>query len=229
MKTFFIDEYNLEPDKDRESGPDFRPYDGMLADGLVAMGLSLTDQQRSKLLDYLALLSRWNRTYNLTAIDQPEEMVARHLFDSLSILPWLTGERVLDSGTGAGLPGVPLAVASPGRHFTLVDSNGKKIRFLRQVRRALALDSIEPLQARLEAVAIESFPETVTARALAPLERLVRWHARWLDQGARLLAMKGDVAESELDGVPEAYNVEIVELEVPGIDSRRCLAIVTAK
>lgn len=229
MNTFFIDDHILEADINRESGTGFDKYDGMFAAGLASLGLSLTDTQRSRLLDYLALLARWNRTYNLTAIDQPAEMVARHLLDSLSILPWVTGERVVDSGSGPGLPGLPLAVASPGRQFMLVDSNGKKIRFLRQVRRALGLDNVEPAQARLEELTIEPPPETVTARALAPLERMVGWHARWLDQGTRLLAMKGELAENELAGVPAAYNVEIVELEVPGVDTRRCLAIITAK
>jgi 16S rRNA (guanine527-N7)-methyltransferase len=227
MKVFFIDDSHLKAKTD--NGRAFRQHDGMLVDGLKALGLALTDAQREKLLDYLALLARWNRTYNLTAVDQPGEMVARHLLDSLSILPWLAGEWVLDSGTGAGLPGVPLAVASPERRFVLVDSNGKKIRFLREVRRALSLPNIEPVQERLESLSLDPMPQTVTARALAPLERLVRWHARWLDQGARLLAMKGELTKNELDEVPDAYNVEIVELEVPGIDARRCLAIVTAK
>ncbi len=201
----------------------------MLSEGLKVMGLAMSDARREQMLDYLALLARWNRAYNLTAVDQPDQMVARHLLDSLSILPWVVGERIMDSGTGAGLPGVVLAVACPDRHFILVDSNGKKIRFVRQVRRALSLTNIEPMQARLEELDLDPPPETVTARALAPLGRLIRWHAPWLEQGARLLAMKAELTENELDEVPDAYNVEIVELEVPGIDARRCLAIVTAK
>lgn len=229
MNTFFIDEHNLEADQNKEPGTGFERFDGMLADGLAVLGLSLSDRQRHKLLSYLALLARWNRAYNLTAIDQPEQMVARHLLDSLSVLPWLEGERIVDSGTGAGLPGLPLAVASPERHFMLVDGNGKKIRFLRQARRVLGLENIEPIHERLEDLVIDPPANSMTARALAPLERLVRWHARWLDQGTRLLAMKSELADNELAGVPEAYNVEIIELEVPGIDTRRCLAIVTAK
>ncbi len=227
MKNFFIDDRHLETESGTAS--EFRQYDGMLADGLKAMGTALSDARRGQLLGYLALLARWNKAYNLTAVDQPGQMVARHLLDSLSILPWLGGERIMDSGTGAGLPGVVLAVASPERHFILVDSNGKKIRFLRQVRRALSLANIEPVQARLEELRLDPAPETVTARALAPLGRLIRWHAPWLEHGARLLAMKGELRKNELDEVPDAYNVEIVELEVPGIDTRRCLAIVTAK
>ncbi len=203
--------------------------DRELAAGLIALGLDLSPGQRRSLLDYLALLGRWNRAYNLTAITRPEEMVARHLLDSLSILPWLMGHHVLDSGTGAGLPGVPLAIACPDRAFVLVDSNGKKIRFLREVRRKLKLSNIEPIQARLEAVSVTPTPDSITARALAPLGRLVDWHAPWLASGARLLAMKAALEENELAEVAPAYNVEIINLEVPGLSARRCLAIVTKK
>lgn len=207
--------------------------DGALRDqlelGLSGLQLSLDSRQVDKLLAYLSLLQRWNRAYNLTAIDQPAEMVARHLLDSLSILPWLQGHEVLDAGTGAGLPGVPLAIARPEVHFRLVDSNGKKVRFLRQVRRELDLPNIEPIQARLESLTLDPPPDLLTARALAPLARLVEWHGRWLEQGATLLAMKAQLAESECVEVAAAYNVEIIDLEVPGIDGRRCLAVVSRK
>jgi len=209
--------------------PAYAEMDPELARGLAALELDLSTSQRRALLDYLALLSRWNRAYNLTAVTRLEEMVARHLLDSLSILPWLGGQRILDSGTGAGLPGVPLAIACPDREFVLVDSNGKKIRFLREVRRALKLENIDPIKARLEEVAVEPDPATITARALAPLGRLVGWHAPWLARGARLLAMKAVLAEKELAEVAPAYNVEIINLEVPGLSARRCLAIITNK
>lgn len=191
------------------------------------MDLALSATQRRCLFDYLALLIRWNRAYNLTAVDQPRAMVARHLLDSLSVLPWLSGGDVVDSGTGAGLPGVVLAVASPEQHFTLIDSNGKKIRFLRQVRRSLSLTRIQPVHARLEALECRPAPGTVTARALAPLERLVAWHRPWLDAGTRLVAMKGVLEDNERSAVPGAYNVERIDVEVPGLDASRCLAIVT--
>ena len=209
--------------------PALAALDAALENGAVAMGLILQPPQRRRLLAYLELLLRWNRAYNLTAIDQPEAMVARHLLDSLSILPWLDGDAIVDAGTGAGLPGVVLAVACPQRHFTLVDSNGKKVRFLRQVRRSLGLGNIEPVHARLEALAERPAPDTVTARALAPLARLVAWHRPWLDAGTRLLAMKATLDETERSAVPDAYNVARIDLEVPGQDARRCLAIVTKK
>ncbi len=201
---------------------------GRLEHGLEAMGLELSSDQIASLLAYLSLLARWNRAYNLTAVDEPAEMVERHLIDSLSILPWLEGDRVLDAGTGAGLPGVPLAIACPDRHFILVDTNGKKVRFLRQVRRELGLDNIEPVHGRLEMIDPGEYPaDDVVARALAPLPRLVGQLEGWLVRGARLLAMKGRLEQSECDSVSSGYNVDRIELEVPGTAARRCLVIVS--
>lgn len=199
--------------------------DGLDA-GLARLELDLSAARRRQLLDYLALLSRWNRAYNLTAVDEPVEMVDRHLIDSLSILPWVTGNVIVDAGTGAGLPGVPLAIACPDRHFVLVDSNGKKVRFLREVRRRLELDNIEPVASRLEDLVLERSPDLIVARALAPLPRLVAQVGRYLDSGARLLAMKGRLDPSECAGVPDAYNVERIELDVPGAGAARSLAII---
>lgn len=196
-----------------------------LEKGLAGLGLSLEADRVDRLLDYLALLSRWNRAYNLTAVDEPAAMVDRHLVDSLSILPWIEGHEIVDAGTGAGLPGVPLAIACPGKHFVLVDSNGKKVRFLRQVRRELGLDNIEPVQARLEALALEKAPDQIVARALAPLPRLVEQLGHLLSEGATLLAMKGRLEQDERVAVADAYNVETIELNVPGTVNARSLAI----
>jgi 16S rRNA (guanine527-N7)-methyltransferase len=185
----------------------------------------LDEARKDRLLDYLALLSRWNRAYNLTAVDEPNAMVDRHLVDSLSILPWIEGDEIVDAGTGAGLPGVVLAIACPDKHFVLVDSNGKKVRFLRQVRRELGLDNIEPVHARLEEFVPERAPDQVVARALAPLPRLVEQLGRLLAGGATLLAMKGRLEDDECAAVADAYNVERIELNVPGAGGARSLAI----
>ncbi|RFF26251.1 MULTISPECIES: 16S rRNA (guanine(527)-N(7))-methyltransferase RsmG [unclassified Wenzhouxiangella] len=193
--------------------------------GLAGLGLTLDEAQEDCLIDYLALLSRWNRAYNLTAVDEPTAMVDRHLIDSLSILPWIEGREIVDAGTGAGLPGVPLAIVCPERHFVLVDSNGKKVRFLRQVRRELNLENIEPVQARLEAFEPDTVPDQVVARALAPLPRLVEQLGHLLAAGATLLAMKGRLEDDECAAVADAYNVDRIELNVPGADSARSLAI----
>lgn len=197
-----------------------------LSAGLGELGLELEQSQVEQLLAYLDLLARWNRAYNLTAVDELPAMVDRHLLDSLSILPWITGEVIVDAGTGAGLPGVPLAIACPDRRFVLVDSNGKKVRFLRQVRRELGLDNIEPVQARLEEYVPATVPDEIVARALAPLPRLLAQLGRFIDDGARLLAMKGRLTPEECAAVGDAYNVDRIELKVPGADGVRSLAIV---
>jgi len=197
-----------------------------LVAGLEGLQQTLTEQQVEALLDYLAELVRWNKAYNLTAVTDPMEMVDRHIIDSLSIRPFIESRRILDSGTGAGLPGVVLAVAEPDRHFILVDSNGKKVRFLRHIKRTLGLDNIEPVHARLESLAFDPPPEEIVARALAPLARLVEWHRPWLEQGARMLAMKGQLEPSEIDDVPEKYSVEKHPLNWTGMQAERCVAMV---
>lgn len=198
-----------------------------LEQGLDHLGQSLPQPARRQLIDYLDQLLHWNRAYNLTAVDRPDQVVERHLIDSLSARPWLRGDRVVDIGTGAGLPGLVLAIAEPAREFTLVDSNGKKVRFLRHVVRRLGLDHVTARQIRVETLVSEPAPDTIVARALAPLPRLVDWVAPWLRQGARLLAMKGALDEAERSQVPDAYNVALEPLTWTGQSGTRCLAIVT--
>jgi len=209
---------------------DMLPRDRMthrVSAGVASLDQALSEEQIEALLDYLAELVRWNKAYNLTAVTDPMEMVDRHIIDSLSIRPFITGSRILDSGTGAGLPGLVLAVAEPDRHFVLVDSNGKKVRFLRHIKRTLGLDNIEPLHARLESLELTPPPNEIVARALAPLGRLVEWHRQWLDQGVRLLAMKAQLEQAELDGVPRPYAVEKHLLAWAGSQAERCVVVVT--
>lgn len=193
---------------------------------LARVGQTLPEAASARLVDYLVELHRWNRAYNLTAVTDPDGMIERHVLDSLAVRPWLAGARVLDAGTGAGLPGVVLAIAEPQRHFVLVDSAGKKIRFLRNVVRRLDLANVEPVQSRLESLSLDPPPDDIVARALAPLPRLIDWLAPWLDRGARLLAMKGPRAVAEAADVPEEYRVEIHPLNWPGADTERRLVIV---
>src|SRR6056297_3758896 len=197
--------------------------------GLASLDQALPEEQIEALLDYLAELVRWNKAYNLTAVTDPMEMVDRHIIDSLSIRPFITGSRILDSGTGAGLPGLVLAVAEPDRHFVLVDSNGKKVRFLRHIKRTLGLDNIEPIHARLESLELAPPPEEIVARALAPLARLVEWHRPWLEQGARMLAMKGQLEQAEIDDVPDGYSVKKHVLEWRGMQAERCVGMVSLR
>ncbi|MGB0513484.1 MAG: 16S rRNA (guanine(527)-N(7))-methyltransferase RsmG [Wenzhouxiangellaceae bacterium] len=198
-----------------------------LESGLGALEQTLPEPARDALIAYLDQLLHWNRAYNLTAVDQPDRIVERHLLDSLSVRPWLRGDRVIDIGTGAGLPGLVLAIAEPARDFLLADSNGKKVRFLRHVARRLGLQNVEERQARVESLMSEPAPDTIVARALAPLPRLVDWVAPWLRDGARLLAMKGALDEAERSAVPDAYNVALEPLTWTGQSGTRCLVIVT--
>jgi 16S rRNA (guanine527-N7)-methyltransferase len=206
--------------------PGNRPAD-RLRDGLSELTGETPDEALcERLLAYLDLLIRWNRAYNLTAVKGSSEIVTRHLLDSLSVLPWLRGRRLLDAGTGAGLPGVPLAIARPDLKVILLDSTGKKIRFLNEVRRALPLDNIEPVQARLEAFEPDPPVDEVISRAFASLDTFARAAQRFAP--VRLLAMKGRFPRDELDALPPGARVERVEkLAVPGLQEQRHLVIMS--
>lgn len=188
-------------------------------------GPALDAAQVAQLLAYLDQLARWNRTYNLTAVRDPAEMVTRHILDSLTVLPWIPGGRLLDAGTGAGLPGIPLAIALPELRVTLLDSAGKKVRFLRHVCRELPLGNAEPLQARLETYAAEAPYDAIVSRAFASLAAFAS-AARHLAGAAPLLAMKGRYPEEELAALPDWVRLESVEaLAVPGLQEQRHLVI----
>ena len=198
-----------------------------LQQGLRQMALPVTDEQRQKLCHYIALLEHWNKAYNLTAIRDPLEMVAKHLLDSLSIAPYLQGERILDMATGPGLPGIPLAILFPKRQFTLLDSNGKKIRFVRQAAMELGLDNIRAVQSRIEAFRPESGFDTLTARAFTALPRMVDLCRHLLTPDNRLLAMKGAPSDEELKQLAGmAVQFEVIGLEVPLLAGRRQLVII---
>ena len=200
-----------------------------LADGLSALPLELNASVQHQLIDYLQLLVKWNRAYNLTAIRQPEQMVTRHLLDSLVIGPYLQGPRILDVGTGAGLPGIPLALAYPDLQFTLLDSNGKKIRFVTQAVAELGLANVDVIQSRIEAFQPECRFDTITARAFASIEELIGQTTRLLVDKGQYLIMKGVYPVAEVEAMPEGYQVDAVhQLEVPALDAERHLLIVRA-
>lgn len=201
-----------------------------LAGGVERLGLALDQSTQGQLLAYLALLARWSKTYNLTAVTDPMAMVDRHLLDSLSIHEtvrhWSGQGLVVDAGTGAGLPGLVLALSGAGKRWALVDSNGKKVRFIRHACRTLGIQNVEPIQGRVEALALGEVPTVVVARALAPLNRLVNWVEGWLAQGTVLLAMKADLQESEILEVSPSYNVSVEALDSIEPNVRRCLAVI---
>lgn len=195
-----------------------------LEQGVAALGLSLPAEAVSRLLDYQALLQRWNAAYNLTAVRDPAEMITRHLLDSLAILPHVRGATLADLGTGPGLPGIVLAIAAPGREMLLVDSNGKKVRFLREAIRALKLDGVRAVQSRVEDV--QGQFDCVTARAFASLADMLGWGGHLLAPDGIWLAMKGKRPDDELPGVPPAFEVRSMHaLHVPGLEAERHLLV----
>lgn len=191
--------------------------------GLATLGLALPADARTQLVDYLALLARWNRTYNLSAVREPREMLVRHVFDSLAVLPHVRGPRVADIGSGPGLPGLVLAIADPSLRLLLVDSNGKMARFQREAIRALGLSGrCQVVQARAESLRDEAGFDTITSRAFAQLSDFVA-HARGLARAdTRWLAMKGRLPEDEIAALPAGFRVEaVVPLAVPGLAAQR--------
>ena len=192
--------------------------------GLSSLGIALDETAIARLLDYVDLLERWNAAYNLTAVRDPAEMVTRHLVDSLAILPFVSGATLADLGSGAGLPGIPLAIAAPERETLLVDSNGKKARFLREAVRRLDLKHVRVAESRVEDV--EGSFDCITARAFASLADMLGWGGHLLAPGGVWLAMKGRIAEDELDAVPAGFRAgNVVALNVPGLDAERHLVI----
>jgi len=198
-----------------------------LRDGLADMNLSLTDGQQQQLLAFLALLNKWNKAYNLTAVRDERVMVSRQLLDSLSILPWVTTDHLLDVGAGGGLPGIPLAIALPDKRFTLLDSNGKKTRFLNQCVLELGLDNVEVIHGRAEDCRPEQLFTQISSRAFTALENLVTWCGSLLANGGEFLAMKGQFPDDEVAALPAGWQVESSHsLKVPGADGERHLLVV---
>jgi len=197
-----------------------------LTEGLEALGLVLLPPQQDALLAYLTLLSKWNRTYNLTAIRDPREMVSRQLLDSLSILPWVRGPRVLDVGTGAGLPGIPLAIALPGCRFLLLDSNGKKTRFVQQVITELALANVSVRQARVEALSDSDGFDTIVSRAFADLHEMLALTGHLRSPSGQWAAMKSGLAEFDPRVLPTGMVSRVQELKVPGESGERNLVLI---
>ncbi len=193
--------------------------------GLSTLGLIIDKAAVERLLAYVELLERWNATYNLTAVRDPGEMVTRHLLDSLAIAPHVTGATLADLGSGAGLPGIPLAIVAPEREILLVDSNGKKARFLREVVRRLGLARVRVAESRVESIG-GTF-ECITARAFASLAEMLGWGGHLLAPDGTWLALKGRFPQDELNAVPAEFRVEeVIALRVPGLDAERHLVVI---
>jgi len=195
-----------------------------LLDGARALALELDEAQLAKLVAHLDLLDDWNTRMNLTAIRDRPSQLTKHLLDSLTVLPYLQGGRIADVGSGAGFPGIPLAIVAPGRHFSLIESTGKKCRFLEHVRDALGLANVEVVQSRAERYKPEVRFDTVLARAVGPVADLVKVAGPLVVGGGRLLAMKGRYPTDELAARLSGWKVAAVHpLTVPGLAEERHL------
>lgn len=201
--------------------------DSQLASGLAALGLNLPAAAQAKLLAYRDLLLKWNRTYNLTALRDPEQAISHHLLDSLAILPWVQAGSLLDVGSGGGLPGIPLAIARPDLRVTMVDAVQKKATFLQQAAIELELPNVRAVHARVEALPGQY--GQITSRAFSDLAEFTRLTRHLLAPGGRWLAMKGVQPQDEIAALPKDIEIEAVEpLSVPGLDAERHLIILKA-
>jgi 16S rRNA (guanine527-N7)-methyltransferase len=202
---------------------------GSLADGIRALGLAVEDATLARLLDYVELLTKWNRTYNLTAIREPERILTHHLLDSLAVLPHFPSRpalRVLDVGSGAGLPGIPIALARPQWQIALLDSNAKKGAFLRQAIVELDLANAETVAMRLEDHRPARRYDVAVSRAFADLDSFAAAALPLIRSSGRLIAMKGSVPKEEIAAVAEPVRiVEVPKIDVPGLDAERHLVI----
>ncbi|WP_334065496.1 16S rRNA (guanine(527)-N(7))-methyltransferase RsmG [Alteromonas genovensis] len=196
----------------------------ILASGLEALSLNLTDNQQQQLVEFVLFIDKWNKAYNLTSVRCPKQMMVKHILDSLAIVPHLTGENIIDVGTGPGLPGMPLAIAFPDKTFTLLDSLGKRVRFMTQCVHTLKLTNVTPVNSRVENHVGDKPYDIVLSRAFASLKDMLHWCEHLVDSDGQFLALKGQFPQSEIDEVSDHFQVVNTEnITVPNLDGERHL------
>lgn len=201
-----------------------------LAQLIAQTDLQVTDRQLEQLVGYVALLHKWNKAYNLTSVRDPDEMLVKHILDSIVVSTHLVGERFIDVGTGPGLPGIPLAIMHPEKDFTLLDSLGKRIRFIRQVIHELAITNVTPIQSRVEEFQPEQGFDAVLSRAFASMSDMVSWCHHLPAEHGCFMALKGQFNQQEVTELPAWCSVtEVKSLQVPELEGERHLVILTAK
>ena len=195
--------------------------------GLIALGMTLQREVQQRLLDYIALIEKWNRVYNLTAIRDPEKMVSHHLLDSLAVAPHVHAEQLLDVGSGAGLPGIPLALANSAMRVTLLDSSHKKCAFLNQAVIELELKNVEVCNERIETWRTDRKFDLIISRAFTDVAEFVRMTEHLLAPGGVFAAMKGLHPYEEIEKLPPHCNVgSVLPLAVPGLEGARHLVLI---
>ena len=199
----------------------------LLESGLTALNLPYTPEQIEKLLAFIKLIAKWNKAYNLTAVRNNEDMARLHILDSLAILPYIEGKRVIDIGTGAGLPGIPLAIFLPEVEFVLLDSNAKKTRFVQQVILELKLKNVSVIHSRAEDYQPELGFDIVTTRAFSSLPDMVKMTAHLLNPNGVILAMKGQIPEAELAEIKTTAT--LIPINVPEVEAERCLVRINSQ
>lgn len=212
------------------TGFDREKLTNALIDGVRALPLELGELQIAQLMDYLALLSKWNAVYNLTAVRDPAQMITQHLLDSLAAVPAFKGaQNVLDVGAGGGLPGIALAIARPDMQVSMVDTVHKKTAFLTQVKAELGLRNVTVYTGRVEQLQVPQLFDVITSRAFAELNDFVTWSGHLLKKGGRFIALKGVMPRGEIERVPSGWKVVAVEaLHVPALNAERHLVFIQA-
>jgi 16S rRNA (guanine527-N7)-methyltransferase len=193
----------------------------ILQEGLQALNIDVDKDKIECLLAFIRLIEKWNKAYNLTAVRDREEMAKLHILDSLTMLPFIEGNKVADIGTGAGLPGIPLAIFSPDTEFVLVDSNSKKTRFVQQAIVELKLTNVSVIHSRVEQVQVDVPFSSVIVRAFSSLQDIVQLTRHLINDQGVILAMKGQHPTDELSNFSEKYTV--ISIKIPGVDAERCL------